>query len=177
MIQTARLTLRRARPDDLADLHQVMRDPRAMQYWSTPPHPDLGTTAVWLDRKLAEDLAGSVEFVMEYQGRAIGTAGGGVLPEVGYILHPDYWGKGFAFEAMQAIIAYAFANHPVDHLMADVDPRNAASIKLLKRLGFVFTSHAQKTFCIAGEWVHSDYYRLNRPVTAPGTWLSAVPSR
>lgn len=66
MIFTARLTLRRARADDLADLHQVMRRPEAMEYWSTPPHPDLATTARWLDRLLAVDLAGSVEFVVEF---------------------------------------------------------------------------------------------------------------
>lgn len=163
MIHTERLTLRRAGARDLADLHQVMCNPTAMAYWSTPPHPDLDTTATWLDRKLAEDPAGSVEFVVEFQGRAIGTAGGGKLPEVGYILHPDYWGKGFAHEAMTAVIAHAFANHPVDHLFADVDPRNAASIKLLKRLGFVLNRHQDNTFCIAREWVHSDYYRLERP--------------
>lgn len=163
MIRTDRLTLRRALPGDLADLHEVMRHPEAMTYWSTPPHPDLATTKRWLDRKLAEDQSASVEFVAEYQGRAIGTVGGGILPEVGYILHPDFWGKGLAFEAMQAVIAHAFAHHPVDHLMADVDPRNTASIKLLKRLGFVWHGHADNTFCIAGEWVHSDYYRLERP--------------
>jgi RimJ/RimL family protein N-acetyltransferase len=163
MIRTERLLLRRVRPSDLADLHQVMRDPRAMAYWSTPPHPDMATTEAWLARKLAEDMATSVEFVIEYQGRAIGTAGGGTLPEVGYILHPDHWDKGLAFEAMTAVIAHAFANHSVDHLLADVDPRNAASIKLLKRLGFVMSGHEDNTFCIAGVWVHSDYYRLDRP--------------
>jgi [ribosomal protein S5]-alanine N-acetyltransferase len=163
MIRTARLTLRRARRDDLTYLHAVMRHPAAMRYWSTPPHPDLATTERWLDRLLAVDPAGSVEFVVEYQGNAIGTAGGGTLPEIGYILHPDHWGKGLGFEAMQAVIAFAFANHSIDHLMADVDPRNAASVKLLTRLGFVLTGHADNTFLIEGEWVHSDYYTLRRP--------------
>lgn len=163
MIRTERLILRRARPDDLADLHAVMRRPEAMAYWSTPPHMDMATTKLWLDRKLSEDEATSVEFVVQFQGRAIGTAGGGTLPEVGYILHPAYWGMGLAFEAMTAVIAHAFANHPVDHLMADVDPRNEASVRLLKRLGFVLSGHEDNTFYIAGEWVHSDYYRLERP--------------
>lgn len=85
------------------------------------------------------------------------------MPEVGYILHPDHWGKGLAHEAMTAVIAHAFANHDIDLLMADVDPRNLASIRLLKRLAFALDSHAGNTFCIAGEWVHSDYYRLERP--------------
>ncbi len=164
MIRTERLILRRARAGDLTDLHLVLRDPRAMAYWSTPPHPDMATTERWLDRLLAVNPAQSVDFVMEYPGVAIGTAGGGTLPKVGYILHPDHWGKGIAHEAMVAVIAHAFANHDVDHLMTDVDPRNAASIRLLQRLAFVLDSHADNTFRIAGEWVHSDYYRLARPL-------------
>jgi [ribosomal protein S5]-alanine N-acetyltransferase len=164
MICTERLLLRRAVLSDLADLHDVMRHPQAMRYWSTPPHPDLATTSAWLARLLARDPAASVEFVVVLEGRVIGTAGGGTLPEVGYILHPDHWGKGLAREAMRAVIAFAFANHPVDHLTADVDPRNDASIRLLQRLGFEPSGHADNTFCIDGEWVHSDYYRLTRPV-------------
>ena len=91
-----------------------------------------------------------------------GHAGGGTLPEIGYILHPDYWGKGIAFEAMRAVIAHAFATKPIDHLKADVDPRNLASIRLLKRPGFQLTGHADNTFCIEGIRVHSDYYELQR---------------
>ncbi len=164
MIRTERLTLRRAVVGDLANLHEVMRHPLAMRYWSTPPHPDLATTSAWLARLLAQDPATSVEFAVVLDGRVIGTAGGGTLPEVGYILHPDHWGKGLAQEAMRAVIAYAFAIHPLDHLMADVDPRNDASIRLLKRLGFELSGHADNTFCINGEWTHSDYYRLKRPL-------------
>ena len=163
MITTGRLILRRARAGDLADLHVVLSDAQAMRYWSTPPHSDLAATAVWLDRLLAVDPAGSVEFVVEHQGRVIGTAGGGTLPEVGFILHPDFWGKGLAFEAMQAVIAHAFARHRLDHLRADVDPRNLASVGLLQRLGFALCGHAKNTFCVAGAWSDSDYYRLNRP--------------
>jgi len=162
MIRTERLVLRRAEERDFADLHAIMRDPQVMRYWSTPPHPDMATTRPWMDRLLALDPAGSVEFVVEYESRVIGKVGGGVLPEVGYILHRDYWGRGIAYEAMTAVIAFAFANHPVDHLMADIDPRNLASARLLERLGFRKAGHAENTFCVDGEWSDSDYYRLER---------------
>ena len=163
MIRTERLLLRRAEVRDLEALHDILRDRQVMRYWSTPPHPDLATTAAWLDRLLATDPAGSVEFVVEYQGRVIGTVGGGVLPEVGYILHREYWGQGIAFEAMNAVIGHAFGHHPVDHLMADIDPHNLASARLLARLGFVKSGHAERTFCVNGAWSDSDYYTLWRP--------------
>ena len=163
MIRTERLLLRPARMTDLADFHDIMRRPQAMDYWSTPPHPDMTTTTNWLASTVARDPATTVEFAVEYQGRVIGKAGGGEMPEVGYIFHPDYWGQGFATEAMRAVITHAFATHPVDHLLADIDPRNTASQRLLLRLGFAYSHHADNTFCIAGTWVHSDYYRLIRP--------------
>lgn len=163
-IKTDRLLLRRARMSDLADFHDILCRPEAMQYWSTLPHPDLATTETWLASTVARDPALSVEFAVEYQGRVIGKAGGGDLPEVGYIFHPDHWGKGFAFEAMRAVVDYAFTHHPVDHLLADIDPRNDASRRLLVKLGFHYSHHADNTFCIGGEWVHSDFYMLPRPV-------------
>ena len=42
MITTERLLLRRARMDDLEDLHQVFADPRAMRYWDSLPHEHIG---------------------------------------------------------------------------------------------------------------------------------------
>lgn len=163
MIYTQRLLLRHARMTDLADFHDILSRAEAMAYWSSPPHPDLATSEIWLAETVARDPAVSVEFAVEYQGRVIGKAGGGDMPEIGYIFHPDYWGQGFAYEAMRAVVDYAFANRAVDHLMADIDPRNAASRKLLERLGFAYSHHAKNTFCIAGVWVDSDYYRLPKP--------------
>ena len=164
MIRTERLLLRHARMTDLADFHDILRRPEAMAYWSTPPHPDLATTEVWLTSTVARDPAVSVEFAVEYQGRVIGKAGGGDIPEIGYIFHPDFWGRGFAFEAMRAVVDHAFANRPVDHLMADIDPRNAASRRLLEKLGFAYRNHEKNTFCVDGVWTDSDYYVLPRTV-------------
>ena len=166
MIRTERLLLRQATMGDLADFHDILRRPEAMAYWSTPPHPDLATTEVWLASTVARDPNVAVELAVEYDGRVIGKAGGGDMPEIGYIFHPDYWGQGFAYEAMRAVVDYAFANRPVDHLLADIDPRNAASRRLLQRLGFAHSHHAKATFCIDGVWVDSDYYTLPRPENA-----------
>ena len=100
---------------------------------------------------------------MEYRGRVIGKVGGGEMPEIGYIFHPDYWGQGFAHEVMVAVVDPAFANRAVNHLIADIDPRNDASRRLLLKLGFHYTRHARNTFCSDGVWANSDCYALPRP--------------
>jgi len=49
-------------------------------------------------------------------------------------------------------------------LTADVDPENAASIRLLERLGFLRTGFAERTWNVGGEWKDSLYYGLSRAV-------------
>ncbi len=160
-IRTTRLTLRSARPDDLEAIHAVLSDPRATRWWSTPPHGTLQQTQVWLDGMIANG-PGQPDFVIERDGVVIGKAGFFHLPEVGYILHPDHWGQGFAGEAVAASIDHVFTTRDIDDVTADVDPENAASIRLLERLGFVRTGFAERTWEIAGDWKDSLYYGLSR---------------
>lgn len=161
-IRTPRLRLRHARPDDLAAMHAVLSDPRATEWWSTPPHASLDETRAWLDGMVAGNAEGSDDFVIERDGQVIGKAGFYRLPDLGYILHPDHWGQGLASEAVGGTIAHVFATRELDDLTADVDPANQASIRLLEKLGFVRTGFAERTWNIGGEWKDSLYYGLTR---------------
>ena len=161
VLATERLVLRRARESDLADLHDAMRRPEAMRYWSTPEHESLEETRVWLQRML-HPAHPSDDFVITLAGRVIGKAGSWKLPEVGYLIHPDHWGKGYATEAMTAVIAHLFATHDMDRLVAEVDPRNAASLGLLTKLGFVETHREERTMQWRDEWCDSVYLELKR---------------
>lgn len=162
MIVTERLILRRARMADLDDVHAMLSHPAAMRYWSTPEHETLEDSRKWLEGMVAEP-AGEDDFLIEHQGRVVGKAGAWRLPEVGFLLHPDHWGKGLALEAMTAVIAHLFATHAVPELTAEADPRNAASLRLLGRLGFVETGRAERTLQWRDEWCDSVYLALRRP--------------
>lgn len=162
-ILTPRLRLRRARPGDLQALHRVFSDPRAMRYWSTPPHADLGQTRAFLEQMIAADPAESCDYLIELGGAVIGKAGCWRVPEIGYILHPDAWGQGLAREALTAIIPQLFADFPIPAITADVDPRNAASLRLLARLGFCETHRRARTWRVGEEWCDSVYLALERP--------------
>jgi len=164
---TARLRLRRPGRGDLAAFHGFLGDPRAMRYWSTPAHAGLGESRAFLDRTLEAAAAGlSDEFVIERDGRVIGKAGAWRMPELGYILHPDHWGQGLAREALGAVIGHLFATHALARLTADVDPDNAASLRLLAHLGFQRTGTAKRTLMWGEEWRDSVYLALDRTVWA-----------
>jgi ribosomal-protein-alanine N-acetyltransferase len=59
--------------------------------------------------------------------------------EIGYELHPNYWGKGYAFEAISGMIDFSFTHHlpfHVNRIAATTDLESHKSIALLRRLGF-----------------------------------------
>jgi RimJ/RimL family protein N-acetyltransferase len=165
-IRTPRLTLRTARPDDLAAMHVVLSSVEATRWWSTPPHVDMDQTHDWLASMIAKGPE-NPDFVVEVEGRAVGKAGFFTPPEIGYILHPDVWGRGLAFEACRAALDHLFTTTGHAEATADVDPENAASIRLLEKLGFVRTGFRARTWNVGGEWKDSFFYGLSR-----GEWAS-----
>lgn len=160
-LRTARLVLRRATWDDLEAVHRLFSDPQVMRYWSRPEHETIEETRHWLGF-LVEPAPDSRDFLIEKDGEVIGKAGAWALPEVGFLLHPDHWGRGLAFEAMTAVIAHVEVEFPaLPAMTAEVDPRNAASLRLLDRLGFRETHRAERTLLWKDEWCDSVW--LARP--------------
>lgn len=161
-LATERLILRPARWDDLEALHAIFTQPVAMRFWSRPPHTDLDQTRKWLGSMIHSPADESEDFIVEYEGRTIGKAGFHRLPEIGFILDPSCWGQGLAREALTAALDHLFATRAIPQVEADVDPRNAASLGLLGKLGFEEHGRQARTYCIAGEWVDSVYLSLTR---------------
>jgi [ribosomal protein S5]-alanine N-acetyltransferase len=174
VLRTSRLTLRRAVMEDVEAFHRVFSNPTAMSYWSTLPHTTLAETTQWVaDMIAATDDGLSEDFVVECDGRVIGKAGFWRPPEIGYILHPDYWGRGLATETIQALLSHAFGPMALQKVTADVDPRNQASLRLLARHGFTETARASKTWKIGEVWADSVYLALDRPAYAAARAIAA----
>ncbi len=173
-IMTARLLMRRARPDDLEALHAILSDRTAMRYWSSEPHDDLDTTREWLAAMIAAPAQESDDFIVEHDGRVIGKLGCWRLPDIGFIFHPDSAGQGFAIEALNAFVTHIFARGTA-FLTADVDPRNRSSLALLGKAGFRETHRAERTWHIAGQWCDSIYFRLDRPRPAAAPFRRRPP--
>jgi len=162
VLQTERLRLRPARWTDLEPLHRIFTDAEVMRFWSRPTHSDRAQTRDWLRSMIESPPGVGADFIVELEGQTIGKAGFFRLPEIGYILAREHWRKGLAYEALSAILDHVFDTRGLEVAEADVDPRNEASLGLLKKLGFVETGRAKRTYELAGEWVDSVYLRLER---------------
>ncbi len=144
-------------------LFEVFRSEEAMRYWSSLPHQQVSETEQFIEDTLSHQSDVTTDFVIEKDGLVIGKAGFWQGPEVGFILHPMTWGQGLATEVLQALLDYGFQTLGYEEITADVDPRNSASLGLLKKFHFEETGRAERTFLLGEEWVDSIYLSLKRP--------------
>lgn len=164
ILRTPRLLLRRPRSDDVAAMHAILRDPLAMQYWSTLPHTTLAESEAWVTKIIDAVNAGECDdFFVEHEGLLIGKAGLWNRNEIGFLFSPLVWGHGFAREALQALIDRGFQERGLEEIRAEADPRNERCLRLLSRLGFRETGRAERTYHIGGEWSDSVYLTLTKP--------------
>ena len=91
---------------------------------------------------------------------ALYTAEDGRSGEIGYTFVPAYQGKGYATEAVTAVLDYAFDTLQFQQIAAAVDERNTPSIKLLQRLGFHCVK--QESLWFKGEHVVENKYELTQ---------------
>jgi RimJ/RimL family protein N-acetyltransferase len=59
-------------------------------------------------------------------------------PDIGYAYLPQFWGRGYAREAAAAVLAHGHGAWALDRIVAVVTPHNAASIRLLEKIGMHF---------------------------------------
>ncbi|KAA6316506.1 putative ribosomal N-acetyltransferase YdaF [termite gut metagenome] len=82
--------------------------------------------------------------------------------EIGCTLHKDFQGKGYATEALKAMVNYLFVTLKKHRVIASIDPRNTASIRLIERLGFRKEAHFKESYSLRGEWVDDIIYAMLR---------------
>lgn len=80
--------------------------------------------------------------------------------EIGYILAKQYWGLGYASEAVDAIVAFGFEKMGLHSIEAQLDPDNVRSAHLLEDLGFVKEAHLRENFFVHGTFVDTAIYSL-----------------
>jgi [ribosomal protein S5]-alanine N-acetyltransferase len=140
-LATGRLRLRPLTLADAPAVHRLMSDPAVMAFWDSPPIADPAVTKEFLARMVADADAFYWAIERRQDGAFIGCCDlSDIDPDhrrgdIGFMLGREHWGKGYAFEAMQQVIAHARALG-LKRLQARTHLGHARSIRLLERLGF-----------------------------------------
>ena len=144
-IETARLLMRRFRDDDLDDLFGLFADPEVTRFLQDGPTPTreecLQHLANFRNRYWDEHDFGRWALIDKSDGALVGHCGLRLLkgqPELVYVLARSRWGRGLATEAARACLRYAFEHLKLERVVAVTRPPNAASRRVMARLGMTF---------------------------------------
>ena len=140
LIETERLTVRKFIESDYSDLYEYLSQESVYKY--EPGEP----ITIEESKKLSAERARGEQFfavILKQNGKMIGHLYlEQILPkdrltwELGYIFNPNYQHKGYASESANALVEYALKELKVHRVMARCNPDNAASWRLLERIGF-----------------------------------------
>jgi len=133
-LATARLVLRDPEPADARALAAYQSDARYLAHYTEPPDADaiIATACRWA----AESPRRNHQFVVTLGDAVIGCAGVREAGDLGIELDPRHWGKGYAREALTALIAFARDELGIARLTASTAATNARAHRLVEALGF-----------------------------------------
>lgn len=147
-LRTQRLLMRPLDVCDLETTHAYAGDKESTKYMIALPNETLEETRELLEQASAEWRKNEPQFY-EFAVVLNGLHIGGVSitldetrreGELGWILHKDYWKKGYATEAARAVKDFAINDLHVSRLIAHCDSRNTASRRVMERLGMTLLS-------------------------------------
>ncbi|MCT4639270.1 MAG: GNAT family N-acetyltransferase [Bacteroidales bacterium] len=166
---TDRLLIRAITPDDRDKVFEYRKDKKTNMYQGWIPEtiddvdmfigkvakkvnmPDTWFQLVIVEMEL-ETVIGDIgiHFIGEENNQV----------EIGCTLNKRFHKRGYATEAVKAVIDYLFTELNKHRIITSVDPANVGSIDLVERIGFRKEAHFVESLFINGEWVDDAVYAL-----------------
>jgi [ribosomal protein S5]-alanine N-acetyltransferase len=161
-IETERLRIRLLTAEDWQDVHAYTSDPVVMTYLPEDVMTE-EQTRQFIVMSMTEDartyavdlredrLIGHIGFHPWYAPR---------IYEIGWVFHPRYQGQGYATEAAAAMLRYGFESLQVHRVIATCQPENAASSRVMEKLGMQREAHFRKCIYRDERWWDEYLYAL-----------------
>ena len=168
-IRTERLTLRLMTAGDVDDVYAYQSREDVCRYLLHDPRSRdevVDMVAKYGDATRLEQDHDWIEPAIELDGRVIGhmylnlASVENLGAEIGWTLHPDFFGQGYASEAATAILDLAFGELGLHRVRAELDPRNDASVALCRRLGMREEAFFVKDLMFKGGWGDTGVYAI-----------------
>ena len=174
-LRSARLALEPLTADHADELFEPLQAPAIYQWISSErPASVEALRARWAQHETRRSPDGASAWLnwiaRDPAGACIGRSDveidGDVANNVGYVLVPSAWGRGYATEAVRVMLRFLRDGLAVTRFTASIDARNAASLRLVERLGFTPAGRLRGANESGG--VVSDELLFERPAAGPG---------
>ncbi|SNB02319.1 putative ribosomal-protein-amino-adic N-acetyltransferase [Flavobacterium psychrophilum] len=168
-LESKTLLLRQITSNDINEVFELRRNPETMKYI---PRPLITTIDEAMGHvKMIQDKIETNEGInwaitLKGNPKMIGIIGHYRIKwehfrsEIGYMLLPEYHGKGIVTQAIQLIVSYGFDEMKMHSLEAIIDPKNTASAKVLEKNNFVKEAHLLQNEFYDGKFLDTVIYSL-----------------
>lgn len=166
-LETKRLQLRPFTEADSDDIFALQSNAYVLRYWDSPPWVDRATVTRFMAkcRQEAEEGTGARVVIERKSDQAfLGWCNfNNWNPDfrsasVGYCLNEAAWGHGYATEAARVLLQWAFDTLDLNRVQSETDTRNAASARVLEKLGFIREGTLREECIVNGDvsdtWVY-----------------------
>ncbi|MEN9488558.1 MAG: hypothetical protein RL494_823 [Bacteroidota bacterium] len=168
-LESERLLLRQITPDDVNEIFALRSNPETMKYiprpLATTKDDAMGHIKMIQDKIVSNE---GINWAITEKGnpKMIGIIGHYRIrwehfrSEIGYMLLPEYQGKGIITEAIQLLVDYGFNEMKMHSLEAIIDPKNTASARVLEKNNFVKEAHFKENEFYDGKFLDAVVYSL-----------------
>ncbi len=178
-IETERLILRVPAPEDVEAIHiaknEVWHELQLWMSWAYDGQNTLEATKHYVENIVPEEIrAGGLPLkaFCRKSGRFVVATGLSVrdgLPITGYWVAKDFLGRGYATEAANAVLRYAFAEMGCEAVGTEYYEGNDKSRRVIEKLGFtpVRVNRKTKARCLDGQLLDEHIYVMRDPAVLP----------
>ena len=166
-INTERLLLRKIMPDDAEMVYKWMSDLDVVKFEDWDVHENVDYTRGFIsyltgDYKSEDIYCWGMQAGEELVGNMLvaGISEDTQTGMIAYYLRKDCWNKGYATEAVKAVINYMFTDVGLARIDAKHSISNPASGKVLKKAGMYYRGHVKEYYYCHGLWHDCDFYAL-----------------
>ncbi|MFB7141367.1 GNAT family N-acetyltransferase [Gottfriedia sp. NPDC056225] len=169
-IETSRLRLRRFKDEDLNNFYKYRSNPDVAIYQGWEKYT-VEQASDFIEKQISAamnipDSWVQVAIENKKSGGLIGDIGVHTLTEpnqveIGFTLEPEFQNKGYATEALKALLAYLFNELNKEKIIAIAIEQNTSSIKLIKKLGFKQVETIENSY-FKGRYVTDIIFELSK---------------
>lgn len=168
-LETERLLLRRLTNDDFEEVIALRGNPETMKFIPRPlvkTKEDALEHLRMMEEKIVNNTGINWGITIKGNPKIIGIIGHYKIQpenhrsEIGYMMLPEFNGKGYMSEAIKVVLAYGFDQLNLHSIEAVIDPDNVASEKILQKIGFVKEAHILENELWDGKFWDSVIYSL-----------------
>jgi ribosomal-protein-alanine N-acetyltransferase len=172
ILETPRLLLRRLTIDDAPGVFRLRSNAETMKYIPRPlaqTIDDALTHVALIESKIENNEGINWAITLKDNPDFIGLIGNfRILPEhyraeIGYMLLPEFQGKGLISEAIDAVVQYGFNVMKLHSIEAVIDPGNGASAKVLEKNQFEKEAHLKENEFYNGRFIDTVIYSRLSP--------------